>query len=83
MDKRKLPYNFQPDPEMQRIKLLARPPVIKPSHTAHNFQKRKYQGTKYTVNKYSKTIRKYSGKKEYYMAQEDYSRPVRRVRKFY
>ena len=79
MDSRKLPYNFQPDPEMQRIKPLACPPVIK-SHTSHDFQKRKYQSNKHTVNIYSKTIRKKSITNEYYMVKEGDYRPVRRMR---
>ncbi|PON60095.1 hypothetical protein TorRG33x02_285790 [Trema orientale] len=57
MDDRKLPYNFEPDPEMQRIKPLVSSQKIN-SNVSHPFHQRKYQNGKFsTAHQYSRTVR--------------------------
>lgn len=80
MDHRKRPYNFQSDPEMQRITPLFYPPVIK-SHLSHDSQQRKYKSDKYSTNKYPKTVRKRIIHDKLFIVEKEHHFPsVRRVR---
>ena len=80
MDERKLPYNFQPDPEMQRIKPLVNPPVSK-SHISHDSRQRKYKSDKHTANKYPKGVRKRTFNDEPFIVEREYDfHSFRRVR---
>lgn len=80
MDHRRLPYNFEPDPEMQRIKPLVSSPKIR-SNFSHHHQQRKYQSSKFDGNEYPKTIR--SRKRlndEFFLVEKNNIRPFRRSR---
>lgn len=81
MDERKLPYNFQPDPEMQRIKPLVIPLVIK-SHISHDSRRRKYKSDKHTANKYPKRARKRTFNDEPFIVEREYDFPSFRRARF-